>query len=188
MRFFEDESCGQCTPCRVGTEKAVKLMDDAALGRAAAERADAGHERRLDLRPRPGGDEPGQAGAEALPRGSDGVTVERSLVMPDGGRRSTAAGCRCAHAPGSPPSRGDDGSGDSDDRTDPLLSRRRRGRGRAGRDDLAGRRPRRASRSRTSATCRSPATAPTAIAAPAWSRSRASACSPPPASASRRRA
>ena len=24
--FFEDESCGQCTPCRVGTEKAVKLM------------------------------------------------------------------------------------------------------------------------------------------------------------------
>jgi formate dehydrogenase len=36
LRFFEDESCGQCTPCRVGTEKAVKLMsaprwDDALL-------------------------------------------------------------------------------------------------------------------------------------------------------------
>ncbi len=35
LRFFEDESCGQCTPCRVGTEKAVKLMErpawDAAL-------------------------------------------------------------------------------------------------------------------------------------------------------------
>ena len=26
MQFFEDESCGQCTPCRVGTEKAVRLM------------------------------------------------------------------------------------------------------------------------------------------------------------------
>jgi formate dehydrogenase len=26
IKFFEDESCGQCTPCRVGTEKAVKLM------------------------------------------------------------------------------------------------------------------------------------------------------------------
>ena len=26
MRFFEDESCGQCTPCRVGTEKAARLM------------------------------------------------------------------------------------------------------------------------------------------------------------------
>jgi formate dehydrogenase beta subunit len=35
MRFFEDESCGQCTPCRVGTAKAAKLMQapkwDAAL-------------------------------------------------------------------------------------------------------------------------------------------------------------
>src|SRR5437588_9221890 len=27
LRFFEDESCGQCTPCRVGTEKAVMLMN-----------------------------------------------------------------------------------------------------------------------------------------------------------------
>jgi NADH:ubiquinone oxidoreductase subunit F (NADH-binding)/NADH:ubiquinone oxidoreductase subunit E len=27
MRFFEDESCGQCTPCRVGTQKAVALME-----------------------------------------------------------------------------------------------------------------------------------------------------------------
>ena len=26
LRFFEDESCGQCSPCRVGTEKAVALM------------------------------------------------------------------------------------------------------------------------------------------------------------------
>ncbi|HEX8739785.1 MAG TPA: NADH-ubiquinone oxidoreductase-F iron-sulfur binding region domain-containing protein, partial [Casimicrobiaceae bacterium] len=26
MRFFADESCGQCTPCRVGTEKAARLM------------------------------------------------------------------------------------------------------------------------------------------------------------------
>ena len=28
LRFFEDESCGQCTPCRVGTEKAVALMNE----------------------------------------------------------------------------------------------------------------------------------------------------------------
>jgi formate dehydrogenase len=27
MKFFEDESCGQCTPCRAGTEKAVSLME-----------------------------------------------------------------------------------------------------------------------------------------------------------------
>src|SRR5438034_333454 len=35
MRFFEHESCGQCTPCRVGTAKAAHLMEakkwDAAL-------------------------------------------------------------------------------------------------------------------------------------------------------------
>ena len=27
MKFFSDESCGQCTPCRVGTAKALKLME-----------------------------------------------------------------------------------------------------------------------------------------------------------------
>jgi formate dehydrogenase beta subunit len=27
MRFFRDESCGQCTPCRAGTAKALALMD-----------------------------------------------------------------------------------------------------------------------------------------------------------------
>ncbi len=28
MKFFKDESCGQCTPCRVGTAKALTLMDE----------------------------------------------------------------------------------------------------------------------------------------------------------------
>ena len=37
MRFFEDESCGQCTPCRVGTEKAVKLMSERDWDRALLE-------------------------------------------------------------------------------------------------------------------------------------------------------
>jgi len=27
MRFFAHESCGQCTPCRVGTDKAARLME-----------------------------------------------------------------------------------------------------------------------------------------------------------------
>jgi len=27
MKFFSDESCGQCTPCRVGTAKALRLME-----------------------------------------------------------------------------------------------------------------------------------------------------------------
>ncbi len=46
MRFFEDESCGQCTPCRVGTEKAVELMakdtwDTGLLGELSRTMADA---------------------------------------------------------------------------------------------------------------------------------------------------
>ena len=34
LRFFEDESCGQCTPCRVGTEKAVALLERPVWDRA----------------------------------------------------------------------------------------------------------------------------------------------------------
>ena len=34
MRFFEDESCGQCTPCRVGTQKAALLMERPVWDRA----------------------------------------------------------------------------------------------------------------------------------------------------------
>src|SRR6516225_2154743 len=46
LRFFEDESCGQCTPCRAGTEKAVKLMtaphwDEGLLGELTQVMSDA---------------------------------------------------------------------------------------------------------------------------------------------------
>jgi formate dehydrogenase len=34
VRFFRDESCGQCTPCRVGTEKAAQLLDAPVWDRA----------------------------------------------------------------------------------------------------------------------------------------------------------
>jgi len=33
MKFFEDESCGQCTPCRIGTQKAARLMETRAWDR-----------------------------------------------------------------------------------------------------------------------------------------------------------
>ena len=36
MRFFEDESCGQCTPCRVGTQKAAHADAAPGLGPGAA--------------------------------------------------------------------------------------------------------------------------------------------------------
>jgi NADH-quinone oxidoreductase subunit F len=35
MRFFADESCGKCTPCREGTEAVVEIMDRLATGQAA---------------------------------------------------------------------------------------------------------------------------------------------------------
>jgi formate dehydrogenase len=46
ITFFEDESCGQCTPCRVGTEKAAQLMakgpwDEALLNELSALMRDA---------------------------------------------------------------------------------------------------------------------------------------------------
>ncbi|MBR0724704.1 NADH-ubiquinone oxidoreductase-F iron-sulfur binding region domain-containing protein [Bradyrhizobium manausense] len=37
MKFFEDESCGQCTPCRVGTQKAAQLMQKPVWNRALLE-------------------------------------------------------------------------------------------------------------------------------------------------------
>ena len=58
MRFFEHESCGQCTPCREGTMQAAHLMDAAAVGPAADGRAVGRDARRLDLRPRPGRAQP----------------------------------------------------------------------------------------------------------------------------------
>ena len=55
MRFFEDESCGQCTPCRVGTEKAALLMERPVWDAGLLDELTPGDARRLDLRPRPGG-------------------------------------------------------------------------------------------------------------------------------------
>ncbi len=37
MRFFKHESCGQCTPCRVGTAKAAHLMQDTRWDRETLE-------------------------------------------------------------------------------------------------------------------------------------------------------
>jgi len=37
MKFFAHESCGQCTPCRVGTDKAARLMDASVWDRATLE-------------------------------------------------------------------------------------------------------------------------------------------------------
>ena len=30
-RFFADESCGQCVPCRIGTQRIVEMLEQGAL-------------------------------------------------------------------------------------------------------------------------------------------------------------
>ena len=39
MRFFRNESCGKCVPCRMGTEKIVDILQDASAGRSRPEAA-----------------------------------------------------------------------------------------------------------------------------------------------------
>ena len=34
MRFFVHESCGKCTPCRIGTQRTLELLEDFAQKRA----------------------------------------------------------------------------------------------------------------------------------------------------------
>ena len=70
MRFFEDESCGQCTPCRNGTEKAVQADERRQLERRAARRLVAGDGGRFHLRPRPGRAQPGAVRVQVFPGGS----------------------------------------------------------------------------------------------------------------------
>ena len=82
IKFFEDESCGQCTPCRVGTEKAVKLMAQGPWDVALLDRTLDVDARCLDLRPRPGGAEPAALRAEIFPRGTHETDGEVVMEQP----------------------------------------------------------------------------------------------------------
>ena len=66
MRFFEHESCGQCTPCRVGTAKAAHLMEAKKWDNALLEELSRRHGGRVDLRPGPGGAQPDSLRRETL--------------------------------------------------------------------------------------------------------------------------
>jgi NADH:ubiquinone oxidoreductase subunit F (NADH-binding) len=66
MRFFADESCGQCTPCRVGTDKAARLMQADTWDAATLEDPEPGDDRCIDLRARAGRAEPDPQRAQAL--------------------------------------------------------------------------------------------------------------------------
>ena len=84
MKFFEDESCGQCTPCRVGTEKAAKLMAKGPWNVALLDRTVHADARRLDLRSRPGGAESAAVRVEIFPRRAEeavGELVMRTVIL-----------------------------------------------------------------------------------------------------------
>ena len=69
MKFFEDESCSQCTPCRVGTEKAAKLMANGPWEPALLDELSAAMRDASDLWPRPGGAQSASVRAEIFSRG-----------------------------------------------------------------------------------------------------------------------
>ncbi len=71
MRFFKDESCGQCTPCRNGTAKALGVDRAAEVGSRPAGGSVARDARRVDLRPRPGRAEPDRLRRQVFPRGAE---------------------------------------------------------------------------------------------------------------------
>ena len=192
MKFFEDESCGQCTPCRVGTEKAAKLMATRPVGPGAADELSAAMR---------------DASICGLGQAAPNPLLERAKVLP--GRTDEAAGTlvtdedwTMSDSDGQKPAGyGHDQKGAAGGDVCRRRQARRRAHraGRQGcgqrrrrnrRDLFARRRKSTSARARPSsalaagsassfricATRRSPATGRTAIAASAWSRSRASAC------------
>ena len=44
MHFFRFESCGKCTPCRIGTQRAYEIIDRISRGQAALEDLDVLHQ------------------------------------------------------------------------------------------------------------------------------------------------
>ena len=134
MRFFEDESCGQCTPCRVGTQKAALLMEQPVWNRELL-------------------DELSQAMRDAsicgLGQAASNPLTSSLNISPRNLRRRRP--------------RNDQ---------DSVRTRRQAGRGRR-QANPSGRSPSaKAPKSRICAIRQSPTIAPTAIAAPVWSRSR----------------
>ena len=123
LRFFRDESCGKCVPCRVGSAKAHRILQGLlTAGGGAARRERRGQRPRrgdaphLDLRPRPGrarpGDERGPAsgGPWLTPSGREFFTT-RTVAEALAGFRPRPAqpapkrcrcGARCAGCPAEP--------------------------------------------------------------------------------------
>ena len=118
-RFFRDESCGQCVPCRVGTVRQHELVSRirrtgtaTQRQRETARRHCLGDGRRVDLRTRPHGSVRRALSHEARPARSvskmnpaDGTASERTVALSVDGRdvavregESVLAACTAAGA------------------------------------------------------------------------------------------
>ena len=199
IKFFEDESCGQCTPCRVGTEKAAKLMangpwDPALLEELSALMRDASICGLGQAAPNPllvcakiFSGRTNEAAGTLVSRKVCSMSDANGKPAGYGHDQKGAAG-GAAYGEGKPGSRiraGRQvaGKGRRDGKTFTIDDRESTS---ARRDHLPRRGPASASSCRICAIRRSPAIGRTAIAASAWSRSRASACWRQAASARRR--
>ena len=97
MKFFEDESCGQCTPCRVGTEKAVKLMAQGPWNEGLLDELSAAMRDASICGLGPGGIESADLRAQIFPRRTE--EAARHLVTHDRQRRNRPATATTTRAP-----------------------------------------------------------------------------------------
>ena len=85
MEFICEESCGKCSPCRIGTHRLLQMLDDITKGQSYDRRAgqDRGtrssHESVLPLRPRPDRIQPGHFHPSLFPRGVRGSHPQQEM-------------------------------------------------------------------------------------------------------------
>ena len=97
VRFFRNESCGKCVPCRNGSQKMIDILTGWTQGKGtaadmdSARRAVGSHEARLDLRPGPVRALADHVGDQTFPAGSGSAHSGASL---SGGRLPDARRAR----------------------------------------------------------------------------------------------
>ena len=74
LEFTVDESCGKCTPCRIGTKRLLEMLDKITKGKGTMEDLDKHggavllHQGQLPVRPGPDRAQPGAVHPALFPR------------------------------------------------------------------------------------------------------------------------
>ncbi len=116
LEFTVDESCGKCTPCRVGTKRLLEMLNKITDGKGTMEDLDkidgAGriHQIQQPVRPGPDSPEPGALHTALLPRRIHGAHRRQDAARRACARRccttrstrTSARAARCARAPARP--------------------------------------------------------------------------------------